>query len=238
MLRKTGLDQASSTVTCCYSVSITPLLILEKTCKQQAYRKAYWPGPSVVYVPVRVYSLTLSGSRCWPPRTTSTERDTVSVPEWPLHGHCALGLQRELWLGQNISQIYWFIVLYQTQYLWVLKWQNEINIKTSALVVTQTPALQNELRTSTASNAEWHRVPNMARNSSLAFWWPLPPASHLSQSILSRVSFCPLPGWNWIYRWYMLSGSRKRTSCLFIVLFCILDECFGAAQNTGFSSLT
>lgn len=71
--------QLSFTVTFC-NISIMPSLILEKTCKQQAYRKAYWPSPSV-YFPVRVYSSTLSGTHCCPPRMTSRDADIVSVPE-------------------------------------------------------------------------------------------------------------------------------------------------------------
>lgn len=82
VLRKNQLYQVSSTVRFCNSISMMPFLILEKTCKQQAYRKAYWPSPNVVYFPVRVYSCTLSGTQCCPPRMTSRETDIVSVPEW------------------------------------------------------------------------------------------------------------------------------------------------------------
>lgn len=70
VLRRNQLYQVSATVTFCNSISIMPFLILEKTCKQQAYRKAYWPSPNVVYFPVRVYSRTLSGTHCCPPRMT------------------------------------------------------------------------------------------------------------------------------------------------------------------------
>lgn len=72
----------SSTATFCNSISIMPFLILEKTCEQQAYRKAYWPSPNDVYFPVRVYSSTLSGTHRCPPRMTSRASDIVSVPEW------------------------------------------------------------------------------------------------------------------------------------------------------------
>ncbi len=82
VLRKNQLYQVSSTVTFRNGISIMPFLILEKTCKQQAYRKAYWPSPNVVYFPVRVYSRALSGTHCCPPRMTSRETDIVSVPEW------------------------------------------------------------------------------------------------------------------------------------------------------------
>lgn len=80
VLRENQLYQVSSTVTFRNGTSIMPFVILEKTCKQQAYRKAYWPSPNVVYFPVRVYSHTLSGTHRCPPRMTS--RDIVSVPEW------------------------------------------------------------------------------------------------------------------------------------------------------------
>lgn len=79
VLRENQLYQVSSAVTFCNSISIMPFLIHEKTCKQQAYRKAYWPGPSVVYFPVRVYSGTLSGSHC---HRRITSKKIVSVPEW------------------------------------------------------------------------------------------------------------------------------------------------------------
>lgn len=82
VLRKNRLYQVSSTVTFCNGISIMPFLILEMTCKQQAYRKAYWPSPNVVYFPVRVYSRTLSGTHRCPPRMTLRETDIVSVPEW------------------------------------------------------------------------------------------------------------------------------------------------------------